>query len=88
MRLRTLLPMSVRPQKPIESMTEDQLGEWKRWLLAEGKQPRSIPTPRSLAGSAFQYDDRTRQVVEYASDGSSYVVCVRDGHIGRIRGRV
>src|SRR5260370_5036952 len=76
--------MDVHPQKPIERMTGEELRDWKRWLLAQGKRTGSISTPRSLAGSAFDYDERTHQVVEYSSDGLSYVVGVQDGHIGRI----
>jgi hypothetical protein len=39
-------------------MTEDELREWKHWLQAEGKQARSISTPRSIPNASHEASHR------------------------------
>lgn len=77
--------MGKGPHKPIELMTDHELRDWRQWLLREGKEPRSIPTPRASDGSAFEYDNRTREVFECARDGSRHAVAIQEGQIRRIQ---
>ncbi len=86
LRLRWIVSMLIAPTKPAQDMTEDELRQWKEWLLEQGLNPRPIQVNLPRSGSVYTYDRVLAAVVERTPDGSRYLVEVRDGKITRARG--
>ena len=77
--------MLTAPAKPVQDMTEEELRQWKDWLLDQGLNPRPMKVDLPKSGSIYSYDRSLASVVECTPDGYRFIVEVKDGKIGRAR---
>jgi hypothetical protein len=75
--------MPVRPRKPIDEMTEEEIRQWEEWLLAEGMNPVPIRQDAPPTSPSYAWDPSLGATLEYA-DGKRYFVGLRDGRIARL----
>jgi len=48
--------MPVRPGKPIDEMTAEEIRQWEAWLLAEGMNPSPIRQDIPPGTSSYAFD--------------------------------
>ena len=77
--------MRTAPVKPVEDMTEEELRQWKAWLLYEGMHPRPMKVDRPKNGSVYEYDSELHAVVETTLGGTRYVIEIHDNQLRRCR---
>jgi hypothetical protein len=89
--------VTAPPDKPLDQMTQEEVREWKDWLMAEGWKPRPFAWGRELhakqgdtgsvpfSESVYDYEPTLNKVVERSPDGKRYIVGVRNAELQRVQ---
>jgi hypothetical protein len=75
--------MPVRPGKPIDEITPEEIRQWKEWLLDRGINPVPIRQDIPAGTSSYAFDRDLQATIEYVG-GERYFVGIVDGKIARL----
>jgi len=75
--------MPLRPGKPIDEMTADEIRQWEAWLLAEGMNPLPIRQDIPPGTSSYAFDPALNATIEYVGE-RRYFVGIVDGKVARL----
>ena len=70
-------------KKPIGLMNDSEIADWQRSLLEQGAEPSHFNYSKGPSGRVVRFDKQLNAVIESDSDGSRYVVSLRDGQLER-----
>ena len=70
-------------KKPIGLMNDNEIADWQRSLLEQGAEPSHFNYSKGPSGRVVRFDKQLNAVIESDSDGSRYVVSLRDGQLDR-----